>query len=78
MTRAMRSTSVAQSVCNDAHGLQLFRRAICVQCRAQLAALPLCNLCAMLRTNCCTTQPLKPYNRMQCNRQKSRRSLNRY
>ena len=50
---------------NPAHNLLLCRRVICLQCRAQSAALPPCKLCAMPRTTCCPMQPLKSYNRMQ-------------
>jgi len=53
MKRTIRCSSVAQSVRTVAHGLQLFCRAVCVQCRAQSAALPLRKLCAMSRTTCC-------------------------
>ena len=38
MRRTVRRSSIVQSVRNAAHDLQLFRRAVCVQCRAQPAA----------------------------------------
>jgi len=65
VSRTVRRSSVAQSVCsvvhgppffvvqsvrNAAHNLLLFRCAVCAQCRAQLAALPPRNLGAMSRT----------------------------
>ena len=46
MPRTIRRSSVAQSVCSDAHNPQHFRRAVCAQCRAQAAY----KLCALPRT----------------------------
>jgi hypothetical protein len=72
MPRTLSRTIRVQTVCSVTHGTPLFRRAICVQCRAwsavlrrairsqcraQLAALPLRSLCVQCRAQLAALPP---------------------